>query len=68
LHIAGVETDNALRPQSSGSGICHNVFVTGRTLAHWNPAAECSAEGVSVATGWVAAENAHGYLQALNDG
>jgi glycerol-3-phosphate dehydrogenase subunit B len=68
LHVAGVETDNALRPQCNGSGICDNVFVTGRTLAHWNPAVECSTEGVCIATGFVGAENAHTYLGALNDG
>ncbi len=68
LHIAGVETDNALRPQSNGSGTIRNIFVTGRTLAHWNPAAECSTEGVCIATGWTAAENAHRYMEARNNG
>ncbi|MFV2035673.1 MAG: FAD-binding protein [Halocynthiibacter sp.] len=68
LHAAGVETDHELRPRRNGSGICHNVFVTGRTLAHWNSAVECSAEGVCIATGWAAAENAHRVLDALNDG
>lgn len=68
LHIAGVETDNMLRPRQNGPGIVSNVFVTGRTLAHWNPAAECSTEGVCIATGWVAAENAHRYMEAHNNG
>lgn len=67
LHAAGVEIDCELRPQSNGSMVAPNVFVTGRTLAHWNPAAESSAEGVSIATGWVAAENAHHYIEALRN-
>ena len=65
LHLAGVETDNDLRPVSNGSVVYDNVFVTGRTLAHWNPAAEGSTEGVSIATGWAAAEAAHTYLGDL---
>lgn len=68
LHIAGVETDSTLRPTRNGSGPINNVFVTGRTLAHWNPAAESSTEGVCISTGWAAAENAHQYLEALNNG
>ena len=68
LHIAGVETDDALRPQRKESGIYHNAFVTGRTLAHWNPAIEISAEGVCIATGWAAAENAQIYLEAISNG
>ncbi len=61
LHEAGVETDASLRPRL-GSESCENIFVTGRTLAHWNPAQECSAEGVCIATGWAAAEAAQSYL------
>ncbi|MFP6731910.1 MAG: anaerobic glycerol-3-phosphate dehydrogenase subunit B [Alphaproteobacteria bacterium] len=68
LHVAGVATDGDLRPLSDGSTAYENVFVTGRTLAHWNPAEESSAEGVSIATGWVAAEAAHAYLGATGDG
>lgn len=68
LHTAGIETDIALRPKRNGSGVLRNVFVTGRSLAHWNPAAESSSEGVCIATGWAAAENAHRYLEALNNG
>lgn len=66
LHSAGVETDGDLRPAGNGAATYENVFVTGRTLAHWNPAEEISAEGVSIATGWVAAEAAHRYLEALH--
>lgn len=68
LHLAGVVTDGDLRPASNGSTAYENVFVTGRTLAHWNPAEESSAEGVSIATGWVAAEAAHAHLGVLRDG
>ena len=46
LHRTGVDTDESLRPRSAGTG--DNLFVTGRTLAHWNPATEGSAEGVSI--------------------
>ena len=68
LHIAGVETDDALRPQRKESITYRNAFVTGRTLAHWNPAMEISAEGVCIATGWAAAENAKIYLEAISNG
>jgi len=66
LHTTGIETDSALRPQSGGLGRFRNVFVTGRTLAHWNPAQEGSSEGVCIATGWVAAESARSYLETKN--
>ena len=68
LHMAGVETDKALRPQRKKSETCRNAFVTGRTLAHWNPAMESSAEGVCIATGWAAAENARVYLETIRNG
>jgi len=68
LHSAGVTTDNALRPTRNGGERIQNIFVTGRTLAHWNPAAEISVDGVSIATGFAAAENAHHYLEGLNNG
>jgi len=64
LHMAGVETDTNLRPLN---GI-RNVFVTGRTLSHWNPAQESSCEGVCISTGWVAAEKAHNQLSGMNNG
>lgn len=63
LHRAGVETDSQLRARGNGSASLGNVFVTGRTLAHWNPASEISAEGVSIVTGWLAAQSAHDYLR-----
>ncbi len=60
LHKSGVETDERLRPR--GKPTFDNLFVTGRTLAHWNPARESSTEGVAIATGWAAAEEACAYL------
>ena len=66
LHHAGVETDCALRPKMNKNDYFKNLFVTGRTLAHWNPATEGSADGVCIATGWAAAENALNYLEERN--
>lgn len=63
LHCSGIETDDRLRPKLNGSGAIQNLFVTGRTLAHWHPAEEVSAEGVSIVTGWMAAEYAHSVLE-----
>jgi glycerol-3-phosphate dehydrogenase subunit B len=63
LHEAGVEADQQLRPRPNGSAAPANLFVTGSTLAHWSPAREASAEGVSIATGWAAAEAAHALLE-----
>ena len=63
LHEAGVETDDRLRPVARGGRVTENLFVTGRTLAHWNPAKEASDEGVSIATGWAAAEEACHYME-----
>lgn len=67
LHAAGVETDSALRPTCNGSGFVPNVFVTGRSLSCWNPAVESSAKGVSITSGWAAAENAHLYMEARSN-
>lgn len=68
LHEAGIETDTELRPAAIGSGTVRNIFVAGRSLSHWNPAAECSADGVCIATGWAAAENARRYLEERKNG
>jgi glycerol-3-phosphate dehydrogenase subunit B len=57
LHVTGIETDADFRAGD-------NVFVTGRTLAHHDPAGELSAEGVSIVTAWSAAEAAHAMLGA----
>lgn len=53
LHLTGVETGATLTP----AGL-RNIFVTGRSLAHWNPSEESSLEGVALATGWFAARQA----------
>ena len=63
LHGAGIETDSALRPSRNGAASLRNVFVTGRSLAHWHPAEEISAEGVAIVTGWLAAESAHAAMR-----
>lgn len=63
LHKAGVETNEMLNPIDEAGHTTPNLFVTGQTLAHCNPAAESSADGLSIATGWAAAEHAHAYLQ-----
>lgn len=63
LHRTGVETDERFRPRLEGCSVHDNLFVTGGTLAHWNPMQEGSAEGVSIITGWAAAEAAHAYLE-----
>jgi glycerol-3-phosphate dehydrogenase subunit B len=63
LHAAGVEADEALRLRGNGRPGPRNLFVTGSTLAHWNPTREVSAEGVAIATGWAAAEAAHDVLE-----
>ncbi len=63
LHQSGVECDASLRPVAGGKRVHDNLFVTGRTLGHWNPSLEASSEGVSIATGWAAAEEARIYLE-----
>lgn len=62
LHETGVETDERLSPLADGELHCENLFVTGMTLAHWQPTREASAEGVAIATGWTAAEEARALL------
>ncbi len=66
LHNTGIEVDSSLRPNTNYPEKYNNIFVTGRTLAHWNPSEEGSSDGVCIATGWAAAENAHQYLVAKN--
>lgn len=63
LHRSGIETDASFRPVNAQGCVYRNLFVTGRTLAHWHPARELSAEGVSIVTGWAAAEAAHAILE-----
>jgi glycerol-3-phosphate dehydrogenase subunit B len=63
LHEAGIETDGRLRPLAGGELAYENVFVTGRTLGHWNPPKESSVEGVAIASGWAAAQEACAYME-----
>lgn len=67
LHNAGIETDEFLRPKNNKFDVLENIFVTGRSLSCWNPAAEGSNEGVCISTGWAAAEHAHTYLEAIHN-
>ena len=67
LHYAGIQTDECLRPRKDDVDIIKNIFVTGRSLSHWNPSLESSNEGVCISTGWAAAENAHKYLRMICD-
>lgn len=64
LHRAGVDVDPCLRPLGPSGNVIEHLFVTGSTLAHWNPCREGSGEGVAVATGWAAAEQAVAYGRA----
>lgn len=64
LHRAGVRTDVSFNPFTRDGELVKNVFVTGQTLSGFNPYAEGSVEGVSIATGWCAAR----YCQALLEG
>lgn len=63
LHAVGIETDDRLRPLAGGQLAYENLFVTGRTLGHWNPPKESSVEGVAIATGWAAADQACTYME-----
>lgn len=68
LHKAGIQSDENLNPRYSQGDAVPNLFVTGQNLAHCNPAYEASADGLSIATGWVAAEKASTYLKGLTNG
>jgi glycerol-3-phosphate dehydrogenase subunit B len=57
IGAAGVATDDALRPvDASGDVIYENVFVAGATLSGGRPWREGSGNGISLATGWAAAQ------------
>jgi len=58
LHRTGVATDAQLRPLIKSEVAYDNLFVAGRTLGHCNVTKEASVEGVAIATGWAAAEEA----------
>jgi len=54
----GVETDAYMRPldPTCGQVVWDNVHVVGRTLAHWDPWIQRCGGGVSVTSGYAAAE------------
>ncbi|MCO1601576.1 FAD-binding protein [Desulfosporosinus nitroreducens] len=54
----GVETDELMRPLDPARGevVWDNVHVVGRMLAHWDPWTQRCGGGVSVTSGYVAAE------------
>lgn len=54
----GVETDESLRPldPESGQVLWENVHVVGRMLAHWDPWTQRCGGGISVTSGYTAAE------------
>lgn len=54
----GVETDEFMRPLDpvSGQVVWDNVHVVGRMLAHWDPWTQRCGGGVSVTSGYAAAE------------
>src|SRR5665648_895743 len=54
----GVETDEFMRPLDPASGqvVWDNVHVVGRMLAHWDPWTQRCGGGVSVTSGYAAAE------------
>ena len=63
LQTSGVITNNKLNPFQTNDSIIENVFFTGRNLANWNPSTEFSGEGVSIASGWYAANNIAEYIK-----
>lgn len=63
LHETGVATDARLRALSKSHVVYDNLFVVGRTLSHGNVTKEASVEGVAIATGWAAAEEACAYME-----
>jgi glycerol-3-phosphate dehydrogenase subunit B len=59
IHQAGVLTDSRLRPvDETGNVILDNVWVAGSILAHHDSVAEKSREGIEIATGYWAAQQA----------
>jgi len=53
--LTGIEVDNNLHPlHSDGQIYLNNVFVCGRTLAHWDPWTDYCGGGVALTTGYLA--------------
>lgn len=61
IHYAGIETDQRLRPlDDQGRVALENVRVAGSILAHHQAMEEHSREGIDIATGYLAAQEALG--------
>ena len=59
IHRSGVLTDSRLRPvDERGNVILDNVWIAGSILAHHDSVAEKSREGIEIATGYWAAQQA----------
>lgn len=59
VHGVGISTDSSFRPvDEAGKPILDNVWVAGTILAHHNFIEEKSREGIEIATGYCAAQNA----------
>jgi glycerol-3-phosphate dehydrogenase len=65
IHAAGVRTDAQLRPLNADGGVfADNLFACGRLLAGANPIAEGCTEGVDIASGFRAGQEAVRRVQA----
>jgi glycerol-3-phosphate dehydrogenase subunit B len=59
IHQAGVLTNASFQPvDETGNLIFENVWVAGSVLAHHQCIGEKSREGIEIATGYAAAQNA----------
>jgi len=63
LKTSGVLTNNNFNPIMENNSILHNVHYTGRNLPNWNPSLEFSSEGISIASGWFAANQISKYME-----
>ena len=58
MNVAGIAVDSALRPvDAEGAPVYENVLVAGATLAGGEPWREKSGDGISLSTGYAAAEH-----------
>lgn len=64
ISLTGISANERLQPQGADGARLHNVFVTGSNLPYWDPTREKSGEGVALATGWKAAQEALQVMEA----